>query len=305
MRYFVISDVHGFYDEMRAALRKAGYDPKNKDHFLILCGDCLDRGPKPLEVIRFLKSIPKSRRVLIRGNHEYLFKELLKKEWPDDYDKSPNKTFDTFCRIAGIDDQRFYGDNSVDGLPIDRGARWRAVKRKVAESKLSDWFFGKDWVDYFEIEGFVFVHSFIPVTATPIPLGDDIPEWCKPYYQKYSYSYNPKWREADGQEWYEAVWGCPWRQAQMGLNQTGKRIVCGHWHASDFHEHLAGFPAGLLPDDPRSPCDIYFGKDIVAIDACTAATGYCNVLVIREDGVCHDQNGLRLPFDGTTVLDND
>ena len=46
----------------------------------------LDRGSESLKLYEFIKSLPKERRVLIRGNHEYLFIDSLSKEIPDYYD---------------------------------------------------------------------------------------------------------------------------------------------------------------------------------------------------------------------------
>jgi hypothetical protein len=39
MKYFVIADPHGFYDEMIKALDEAGFDKDNEDHWLVSCGD--------------------------------------------------------------------------------------------------------------------------------------------------------------------------------------------------------------------------------------------------------------------------
>ena len=44
-KFFVVSDVHGFYDELLNALDDAGFDSENTDHYLISCGDNFDRGP--------------------------------------------------------------------------------------------------------------------------------------------------------------------------------------------------------------------------------------------------------------------
>ena len=57
-KYFVVSDVHGFYDEMIKALNEAGWDKNNPNHYIISCGDVFDRGTQPKEVMKFfLKSI--------------------------------------------------------------------------------------------------------------------------------------------------------------------------------------------------------------------------------------------------------
>ena len=58
MKYFIFSDVHGFYDELMLALNNAGFDKDNPEHIIISLGDLLDRGPKPLQCLQFVNSIP-------------------------------------------------------------------------------------------------------------------------------------------------------------------------------------------------------------------------------------------------------
>ena len=43
-KFFVVSDIHGFYDIFIDALDKAGFDKNNEEHYLICCGDYFDRG---------------------------------------------------------------------------------------------------------------------------------------------------------------------------------------------------------------------------------------------------------------------
>ena len=76
-KYFVVTDVHGFYDEMRAALDRAGFDLTNPNHILVSLGDLLDRGRQPKECLEFVLGIPENRRILIRGNHEDLMWEMV------------------------------------------------------------------------------------------------------------------------------------------------------------------------------------------------------------------------------------
>ena len=54
MKYFIVADVHGFYDEMIEALNRAGYDPDNKNHTFVSLGDMFDRGEQANEVLDFL-----------------------------------------------------------------------------------------------------------------------------------------------------------------------------------------------------------------------------------------------------------
>ena len=55
-KYFCVSDIHGFFFELKRALHEAGFNKKNPEHILIVCGDIADRGPNPKEVYEFLKS---------------------------------------------------------------------------------------------------------------------------------------------------------------------------------------------------------------------------------------------------------
>lgn len=79
MKYFCVSDIHSFYTPLKKALKQAGFRKSNKDHCLVVCGDIFDRGEETVQVYEFLKSLPKNRCILIKGNHESLYFGLLKK----------------------------------------------------------------------------------------------------------------------------------------------------------------------------------------------------------------------------------
>jgi calcineurin-like phosphoesterase family protein len=92
--YFCVSDVHSFYYEMMEALNDTGFDINNKNHVFVSLGDLLDRGPDPKECLEFVNSIPKNRKILIKGNHERLLQECIKTKQFKSHDFY-NKTFDT------------------------------------------------------------------------------------------------------------------------------------------------------------------------------------------------------------------
>ena len=43
-KYFVCSDIHGFYKEWMSSLDEVGFDINNNEHILIVLGDIFDRG---------------------------------------------------------------------------------------------------------------------------------------------------------------------------------------------------------------------------------------------------------------------
>ena len=69
-KFFVTSDIHSYYEPLIEALDKAGFDKNDENHYLVVCGDCFDRGPDSARVLKYLQSLP--RKVLIKGNHEQL-----------------------------------------------------------------------------------------------------------------------------------------------------------------------------------------------------------------------------------------
>lgn len=192
-KFFVVSDIHSFYDEFKLALDKAGFDPNNEEHWLITCGDHFDRGSKPFEVMRYLRTLP--RKVLVKGNHEELLMECCKYGTPGMHDYS-NGTYSTICEI---------GDAGM-GYSFDKCCDITLSKTHL---------FLNSMVDYFETKNYIFVHSWIPLD-----------EEC------YIPAYNSDWRNASLKKWSDAMWGNPFELAERGLNKTGKTIVFGHWHSS-------------------------------------------------------------------------
>ena len=75
------------------------------------------------------------------------------------------------------------------------------------------------------------------------------------------------------------MWGCPWKKEKEGLNQTGKTIVCGHWHTSDFFNNLLGENRPIT-DNPIFKSDKY---NLIGLDTCTVVTYKVNMLVLDEE----------------------
>lgn len=162
MKIFAVSDIHGFYDEFQQALTLSKFDPSNKDHLLVVCGDLFDRGKQPCELIEFLTSV--KNKVLIRGNHEDLLEQLCMDGIPSEYDFK-NGTVDTVKAIGGVDS---FSENCH--------RTYAQVKPLLNEM-----------VDFFETQHYVFTHAWIPTTddwrKAPPHVWEDA-RWVNPFQQE-------------------------------------------------------------------------------------------------------------------------
>ena len=72
MRY-IVSDIHGCYEEYRALLEKIRFSDGDQ---LYVLGDAMDRGPEPVKVLRDIMSRSNVRYIL--GNHDAGFLSLIR-----------------------------------------------------------------------------------------------------------------------------------------------------------------------------------------------------------------------------------
>lgn len=284
MKYFCVSDIHSYYTLFKRALDRSGFDINNPDHLLICLGDVFDRGSEPKEVYEFLTSIPQDRLVLVKGNHEELFLELLDKDFPQSHDFH-NGTVDAFCRIAGFNSDVLSTNywctqakreglsyDFYDGKPYEY---WKQIVEVVKMSPITKWLKSDVWKNYYEVDNYVFVHSFVPTCLKEEFRGDGF--WA--YYPTYELplkflDYRTDWRNATDYEWSEARWGNPFKQYDSGLYKDEKYLVHGHWHCSEGHMRYEN------EADNYYPC---VHEKLISIDACTALSELVNVLILDDD----------------------
>ena len=249
MRYYVVSDTHGFYTPLTAALKKAGYYQDTAPHKLMILGDLFDRGREAAQMQSFvLNLMQKDEIILIRGNHEDLFAELVTEDGGAAYSYHvSNGTYDTALQLTGYD---------VAMAAIRRYDFAEAGQKTPYYTKILP-----AMLDYWETEHYIFTHGWIPCAEER---GGQL-------------SYIENWREADETAWKKARWYNGMTAAKTA--RADKTVVCGHWHASFGHSSFEHKGSEFGEDADFTP---YYGKGVIAIDACTAHTGLVNCLVIND-----------------------
>lgn len=251
-KYFVVSDVHGFYSLLMETLSREGFEIDNPNHHLIICGDAFDRGKEAAKLQEFLVSLLRQNRLIyICGNHEELLIEMVYDlpriadhiEWTH---HSSNGTVDTLKQLTGMTLSQIKRDPFRAQEYFFHTPFWKELVPEI--------------IDYAEIGDYIFVHGWIP---------------C--------YNHLTDWRDASNSEWKDARW---WNGMEMWQNKAcrepGKTIVCGHWHCSWGNAIKAGLPPTeqncFGPNADFSPFD---DAGILAIDGCVAYSGIMNCVILE------------------------
>ena len=311
MKYFITSDLHSFYTPLKKSLDNVGYDKNDPSHTLVILGDLFDHGQETRVLYEFLKSIPAERLVLVRGNHETLLDQLLEKKLPDSYDYS-NGTVYTCCQMAfkflsaanrnmwELEDlaNTDYWEATLTSINIDSDifettsfavARWKSIVRRVKKSEIYKWYKSINWVNYWELDNFIGVHSFVPVKLKSDCNLSNSDYFSAIYYGETNYfEQDPAWRTADDYSWKAAAWGCPYKffDANLFPEQLEKTLICGHYMSVGFHRHYQ-----TTVDNEH---DIYYSDCLIALDSTVARSHQINVLVIDENRDCFDQYNNKL-----------
>ena len=254
MKYYAISDIHGFYNEMIEALNEKGFFSDTGPHKLVICGDLLDRGAQINEIIDFvLELMKKDEVILIKGNHEDLLIDLAENIYrylpdPSVYHHGSNGTFKTALALARM------RKTDVEIYP-------EAFTSRVLNSTFVKKIVNK-MVDYYETDNYIFVHGWIPCHEYRVRGRDAT-------YSKRS----GDWRKSTEKEWESARWYNGMAACHFGVREENKTIVCGHYTASWGHNVFEG------NSDDFSP---YYNEGIIAIDGSTSYTHKVNCIVIED-----------------------
>jgi len=306
MKLFVMSDIHGDYKAMMAAIKESGYDKKNPDHQIVVIGDYFGRattGKGPYGIWRYLISnTHKNKPICIKGNHEeYFVAKMLEKGFVSDLDEQngEDKTIlSFFANIKNINKDPDIMDPVYDYL--------NSLPDKPEPDKFYDRYFGKsyeeevcavnmlgegkqlkEWCDnlpyYFETKNYVFTHGWLPyrqVKKSP-KLSD--------YNYDMVYDYK-KLNKYSDEDWHHWIWTkTPFDYAQHCSyfpNGWDKWIVVGHWHAFAFGPRAEFFDGWWSKEDVK-PEEYNYVVDekhkVIFCDHCTVYGHKINMLVLEDE----------------------
>ncbi len=262
MKYYVVSDVHGYYTKLREVLREAGFFGDTEPHKLIVCGDLLDRGDEACELVRFMMELlAEDKLIFILGNHEDLFVQCLQEiSRGGVYEIASgmshhyrNGTWDTLLQISGMSAAEGYSYYSELARSVMRSDFYRTLIPAG--------------IDYFETSNYIFTHGWLPCRT----------EGYRPFIRC---EYDEDWRNADGEAWRKARWYNGMELAcKRRIKEPDKTVVCGHFHASYGHALIEKKGSEFGSDADHSP---FYADGIIAIDGCVAVSGRINCIVIEE-----------------------
>lgn len=195
MRLFVVSDIHGYAGVLKSTLDNAGFDPADRDHLLVCCGDLFDRGAENLEVLRFFERL--DRKVMIMGNHEERLIQIINSKRLAEHDAISG----VFVAL-----REFFGEQTID------------PERKTVVFSGRDDMIGRirrlvgDMRDYYETEHYIFVHGWLPNAD-----GAVLPDWRNASVHQWSDSRKTWWNK--GRE-------------LSGMKEQ-KTVICGHYPTPD------------------------------------------------------------------------
>lgn len=282
-KYFIVSDIHGYFKPFKNALDASGYDQNNDNHILIILGDLFDRGNDVYKIYKFIKSIPEERIKLIRGNHEDLLVQMIERGFPIDIDVY-NGTFLT----AGIISKIKLPSNLQSTYKtlinyIYQTDRIEECFNKVKTSEIYNFIINGPWLNYYEINSntnFIFTHGSLPIMANPDKMNEN----------NLDYRFNvlnPNFRIINSKnEWEKARWALAYKdliEHKLDKKNFSKNtyLVVGHYTTFhiiyDFKLNIKNVTNELSP--------IIKNDFLICIDTCTTLTKKVNVLIIENDEI--------------------
>lgn len=254
MKYFCCSDIHGDYEALMRAIIKYDYNPNDKNHQLIICGDCFGRAQTDydgsLNTYSYLTStIHANKPIILYGNHEDILLNIIRRKQLS-YTDIINGENKTLVSLSGVRD--FTTTEYNDEMLVDE------IEKRLNISK---------WINklsfYYETKTHIFVHGWFPKGYLTHLIEKNDWEFPRENWIEASWSQTPV--EVDNY-----IYRCKCGQK---LNKT---IVFGHWHAADFHELYNG-------EEDKDDIWVDTEHGLVALDCCAARSHNIEMYVFEEE----------------------
>lgn len=173
MSTYVMSDIHGCYDEFISMLERIKFSENDS---LIIAGDCIDRGKQSYEMLKWIDNCPPNV-TLLRGNHEEKFSEYI--ELMLDRNKNLGTDLNSNEDAKALYDsvEYFIGSNNLELLGFDLYGTIGSLltKHNVTLADLCRWSDIFQRMPYFkkmEINGKTCVAVHAGYTEEPEKIGD-------------------------------------------------------------------------------------------------------------------------------------
>ena len=308
MRTLVISDVHGMYDKMVAALEAAHFNPATDR--IVVAGDICDRGRDTLKCMDYINHCPN--RIVLLGNHDVDMIENLTGVRMDNWADKHNGRMNTV--LSFVDALRDWSNGgTIDGYAPSYYGMWSLFsmvrnRPELAEARKIIQTYYENVGIAFETRNYVITHAWLPYTEVNhlFDITEVMPDWRTNH---------------DVFDWGEALWYSPYNfiaQAQRKENDKimrhayvpcmennfkvdeailhgregikSKYMVVGHVFAAIYRAAKAG-RAGKdmstwlgLSNDTFLFHFSYHDFSVIAIDGCAvSAEGKVNVFEFDDD----------------------
>lgn len=245
MKYFCVSDIHGNYDKMIAALNKAGFNKETDT--LISLGDLFDRGPQSKEVLEYVMSCP--HRLLCIGNHDLRLMQLI--QTPALY-----TAYDTWNGVLATLNS-FLGDDFYHE---------KSSLMKLRNYDLLIEYFKKCRAA-FEFSNLIITHGWIPTSTSKNKIY--------PYYRLIPHGGVADWRAAPNIVWEDAFRVNTEKILQYKV-YPDKDILVGHWSTFSLAQKIKQLEGVKITKKDKEDVDSGIlihtfenGKRLIAIDGCT------------------------------------
>lgn len=245
--YFAVSDIHGCYSALKAALDEAGFQKGNANHILVVVGDAFDRGDEQKELYEFLLELDELEQLeYVLGNHDFMMINLSSDPALAVMNYDSNGLKQTIHQIFGIKKM------------VSKFNYIKTVSRSEGYRKMAGWLRSKSL--FFETEDYVFAHAGIP--------------------------FNEQWRlwMTENDTWGNTTYMMTEDLSQFIGDKT---LICGHWHAIRMRIALGHIKDNLEEWDKPENHSIFHSpfenNNFIAIDGCTNYSGVVNVLVVMQE----------------------